>query len=270
MGRPNLHPGLCIAALTLVACSSTGQGQDHDPLEGMNRKIFWFNDKFDRYFLEPVAIGYDWTVPDPIQRAVTNFVTNLRFPLNFINNLLQSKPKAAGEETLRFLVNSTIGIGGLLDPATGLLGLDEHNEDFGQTFATWGIPAGPYLVLPFFGPSNIRDGIGLIPNSLGEVTIYVLNTEAFVAYSALRIVDQRARLIETIDSARQASLDYYVFARNAYNQLRQAEIADGAESSPGEGDPVDGVEDLYDDGLYDDSLYDDEVFDDDERSGEER
>lgn len=245
---------LCLGLAS--GCASSGTGANYDPFEPVNRGVFWFNDKVDRYFLEPIAIGYDWIAPDFFQDRVSLFVANLRFPVDLVNNLLQGKPSEAGEETLRFLTNSTVGLGGLFDPATQWFELGEHNEDFGQTFAVWGLPAGPYLVIPFLGSSNVRDGLGQFPDSFGNGAVYLFNPEALIAYNALRIVNLRAQLLEQIEVARKASLDYYAFTRSAYWQLRESQIADGR---PARGDSEDesGEDDLYDDSLYDDSLYDD-------------
>ncbi len=262
---------VALGTAILSACASTASGHDYDPLEPMNRKIHWFNDHVDRYFVEPVARGYAWVLPDPVEDMISNFIRNLRFPLDLVNNLLQGKPKEAGEETLRFLANSTIGIGGLFDPASECFELSEHNEDFGQTFAVWGIPAGPYLVLPLLGPSNFRDGIGLIPDAYGGGALYVFQDELLWGYAGLSLLSLRTDLLEEIDSARQASLDYYVFTRNAYGQLRELEITDKASTARwqrGHDQPEEENElyddDLYDDGLYNDELYDDELYDDSE------
>jgi len=262
--NPSLLVGVMIAPL-LASCASTGEGYDYDPFEPLNRKVHWFNDKFDRYLFEPVARGYRWITPDPLENMISNFVRNMRYPLDLVNNLLQGKPKEAGEETLRFLANTVLGGGGLFDPATEAFGLGEHNEDFGQTFAVWGIPAGPYLVLPFIGPSNLRDGIGLIPDSYGIGEVYLFRDEALWGYLGVRFTSLRADLLEEIESARQASLDFYVFTRNAYGQLRQQEIADELSSGRGQRwKDTENEDDLYDDSLYDDSLYDDSLYDDEE------
>ena len=134
-----------------------------DPWEPMNRGLFWVNDGLDRYAIEPVSKAWDFVLPDFAQRSLRNAFENLRFPIVFFNDLFQGKPKQAGQDLARFVLNSTVGIGGLLDPAS-TIGLKQRNEDFGQTLGYWGVPPGPYLMLPFFGPSSVRDGVGKLSN----------------------------------------------------------------------------------------------------------
>jgi ABC-type transporter lipoprotein component MlaA len=153
-----------VAFLALLLClfskPCTGRAETvSDPLQPLNRKIFWFNEKVDIYVLEPAARAYDHAVPDRIQTSVTNFFNNLYFLVNFTNSALQAKPVDAGRALVRFLLNTVGGMGGLFDPATSL-GLPLKFEDVGQTLGYWGVPPGPYLVLPLLGPSNVRDAFG--------------------------------------------------------------------------------------------------------------
>ena len=232
-----------IALLTVLAVTScASSGEVNDPLEPMNRGIFWFNDKLDRYAIEPVARGYDWVMPTALERALSRFFKNLAFPVRFVNNLLQAKFKATGEETGRFVVNSTVGIAGFLDPARHW-GLEPHPEDFGQTLGAWGVGPGPYLVLPVLGPSNMRDAPSLVVDGYTAITPYALTFLQLIGLYAIAALNERAQAIELVREARLAALDYYVFVRNAYSQRRRAAVEDrtGAPSDPEK------QEDLYGD-----------------------
>src|SRR6185295_2330405 len=157
-----------------VGCATTRAPvppENHDPLEGMNRGIFWFNDEVDQHVLEPVAEGWDKITSDAVKNSVSNFFQNLRFPINAVNNLLQGKPGQSASEVGRFAVNTTVGMFGFFDPAS-VWGLEPHHEDFGQTLGCWGVPPGPYLVLPLLGPSNPRDTVGLVADSMCSVQHY--------------------------------------------------------------------------------------------------
>ncbi len=198
-----------------------------DPLEGFNRAMYTFNDKFDRYLLKPVAKGYRAVMPKPVSKSIFNFFSNLHEPMVMLNNLLQGKPGQAASDLGRLLVNSTVGIVGLFDVATKV-GLQKHNEDFGQTLAVWGVGDGPYLVLPFFGPSNMRDGPALVvdwetypPNHMEE---HSTRDKLYV----VEVVDKRAQLLEASDILEQAAgQDPYVFVREASRQSRRNQIYDG-------------------------------------------
>lgn len=163
---------LCTVALAagLGAAPALAEEGEHDPIEGFNRKIFWFNDKVDVYVLEPVAKGWDFVAPDPVQKGVSNFFYNIRFPIYLINNVLQGKPIDAGKDIGRFAVNTTVGVLGFMDPATGW-GMPRDNEDFGQTLGVWGLGAGPYLVVPLLGPSSLRDAPGKLVDAIPFVLL---------------------------------------------------------------------------------------------------
>jgi phospholipid-binding lipoprotein MlaA len=199
----------------------------HDPLEGFNRAMYTFNDKFDRYLLKPVAKGYRAITPKPVSKGISNFFRNLHDPGIMLNNLLQGKPGQAASDLGRFLVNSTVGIAGLFDVATKW-GMQKHNEDFGQTLAVWGVGDGPYLVLPFFGPSNMRDGPSLIvdwetypPNHMEE---HSTSDKPYV----VEVIDKRAQLLDASDILEQAAgQDPYIFVREASRQSRRNQIYDG-------------------------------------------
>lgn len=225
---------------TDATADATGNGADYDPWQRMNRGIFWFNDRADQYVLEPVAKGWDVIMPEPAETSVTNFFTNLRFPVVMLNNLLQGKPGDAAIDVGRFMVNTTFGIGGLFDPAT-IWGLERHSEDFGQTLGVWGVPPGPYLVLPLLGPSNPRDTAGIPVDWVFSVTPLFLNSFWWTGAGVINIVNARAQILDEVQQAKEASLDYYVFVRNAYYQRRVAQVNDQKEE--GAKAPTD---DLYD------------------------
>jgi phospholipid-binding lipoprotein MlaA len=203
---------------------------DHDPLEPVNRRIFWFNEQVDRFVLKPVATGYDKITPQPVQKSLSNFFANLRFPIVTVNELLQGKILRAVSDVGRFGVNTTVGILGFFDPASGW-GLEQHNEDFGQTLGVWGIPPGPYLVLPFLGPSDPRDTVGLAVDSIAAVYPWFVAIQYTAAAYTVNVVNARAQVLKEVDQAKQAALDYYVFVRNAYLQRRKALVRDEAEPS---------------------------------------
>jgi len=204
---------------------STAPANPNDPWEGMNRKIFWFNDQIDVYVLEPTARGWNWVMPQPVQRGISNFFGNLRFPIVFVNDAFQAKPLQALKELGRFAVNTTIGAVGILDPAREL-GLDQQDEDFGQTLGVWGVPAGPYLVIPVLGASNCRDAGALAVDTAASISPWYL--EFFVTAGAriVDVVNTRSRFLREVAEAKEAALDYYTFVRNAYEQRRAALIED--------------------------------------------
>ncbi|WP_299199775.1 VacJ family lipoprotein [uncultured Amphritea sp.] len=194
-----------------------------DPWEGFNRAMFSFNDTLDRYALKPVAQGYQAITPDIIETGVSNFFGNLSDIGSMLNNLLQLKGNAAGQDLGRVIFNSTVGLGGIIDIATPM-GLPEHNEDFGQTLGYWGVDTGPYLVLPLLGPSNIRDGIGRIPDSMVDPVGEVNPIRTRNQLTALRIIDTRAGLFAAEELL---TGDRYTAMRDAYMQRREFLVNDG-------------------------------------------
>lgn len=205
-----------------------------DPLEPLNRKIFWFNDKFDYYIMEPIAEGYEDIMPDSVEECVGNFFSNLKFPVLLVSDVVQLKFGQALTHTRRFLLNSTVGFAGFFDVATAA-GIKEHDEDFGTALGYYGIGEGPYLVIPFIGPSNLRDGFGLAVDSFISPLSYINYADVdsdtqwgvTVGTRALQLVDTRAGLLDAIDSAKEASVDFYLFMQAAYHQHRQGLIYDG-------------------------------------------
>lgn len=206
----------------------------NDPLEGFNRGVFWFNERADRYFLEPVAEGYDFVTPDVVQKRVRNFFENVRMPINMLSDLTQLKGAQFAEHTGRFLINSTLGIGGLFDVA-GEWGLEREYEDFGTALGYWGVGCGPYLVLPLIGPSCVRDlagrGVDYFADPFTYVSVLGMNQaeENILFYSlrGLNVVQTRTDLLETARTAREGSVDFYVMLRNSYLQRRDGLIKDG-------------------------------------------
>ena len=206
--------------------TSKFEDEIYDPIEPLNRAIFSFNNTADKIILEPVSKGYK-KLPSPVQSGISNFLSNLRMPLVVVNQLLQGQGKNASESAGRFLVNSTIGILGLIDVADKM-GLEEKKEDFGQTLATWGVGDGFYIVLPFYGPSNVRDTAGMvIAYTTDPINAYAVNEgEAWVVplRTAVNAVDQRSKIIDEVNALRDNSVDYYAAVRSSYYQNRKAAI----------------------------------------------
>lgn len=226
-----------IAAATLSACATTGGRASldpRDPMEGFNRGVWEFNTAADKVVVKPVTEVYRTVTPRPARRGLSRVFANLTEPLSFINNLLQGKPKRAFNSLGRFIINTTIGVGGLADHATEL-GLPPTREDFGQTLAAWGAKKSPYLVLPLLGPSTVRDGIGTVVDFAADPVPIALHeagetgTER-AAITGLRLIDARSQAIDSgVDAVLESSADPYAAARSAYFQQRAAEIADQAE-----------------------------------------
>lgn len=197
----------------------------HDPWERVNRPIYRFNDAVDRAIMKPVARGYIKIVPEPVRRGITNFSRNLITPLYVVNNFLQGKPKEGTGELMRFVVNSTVGIGGIFDVAA-MSGIEAHPEDFGQTAATWGVPPGPYVVLPFLGPHTLRDAV-LRPLDVQLDPLYHYdNASVRDPLYVLRVINVRANLLP-LDDLLEESGDRYVTLRESYLQNREFEVYDG-------------------------------------------
>ena len=202
-----------------------------DPLEPVNRVIYQFNEKFDQYLLKPVAQGYQDYVPTLARKGVSNFYSNLGEPLTVTNQVLQGKFEEGAGDSTRFIFNTTFGVLGLFDVATPM-GLPGHDEDFGQTFASWGIGEGWYLVLPFLGPSTVRDTVGMFPDGYLDPLYYVDDDTWKYSLVALRVVDTRARLLGASRVRDTAALDGYLFTREAYRQHRWNRIHDGSPPPP--------------------------------------
>ena len=210
--------------LLLSSCSTTGSSKN-DPLEPMNRAIFQFNEVVDDNILEPVAKTYRYVTPDPIETGVSNFFSNLGEVSTIANDVFQFKFKQAGYDFIRFSLNTTIGVFGIFDVATSV-GLKKNKEDFGQTLGYWGIPQGPYLVLPFFGASTFRDAPGLYAD-MQVSPVQQLDNEEALALNALNAISTRARLLRATKILDTAAKDKYIFIRESYLQKRESMVNDG-------------------------------------------
>ncbi len=202
----------------------------NDPLEPMNRSIFAFNTLFDDVILAPTARLYRMWGPPDVRDGISNFVSNWREPVTFVNDTLQAEPKRAGTSVSRFMINSTFGLLGVFDTATKW-GIDHHSEDFGETFAVWGIPEGPFIMLPFLGPSNGRDLSGFVVDFFFDPVSLWLNHKnwTYVRYGrlALRGLIYREENLETLDDLSKSSTDFYATIRSSYRQLRLYDINNG-------------------------------------------
>lgn len=219
---------LLLAFLTavLAGCATSQSGADRsvDPYEGFNRKVYGFNNGVDKYFLKPVTKTYRFITPDFVEKGVSNFFSNLLEIRNILNALLQGKGGKAVDYSGRFVFNSTIGLGGLFDVASPM-GIEKtEGEDFGQTLGAWGVGSGPYIVLPFLGPSNVRDGVSLPVDIYADPVTYLESSHARNGLTFLEIVDTRAKLLET---EKLLTGDRYVFIRDAYLQRRNYLVNDG-------------------------------------------
>lgn len=222
---------LMLVVIMLSACASIQQTErvaNIDPFERVNRAVFSFNETADQYVIKPIAEGYKFILPEFVRTGVTNFFSNINDVLIAANNLLQGKPVNAASDIGRFFINSTIGILGLFDVATDM-GLEKNREDFGQTLGVWGVGDGPYMVLPLFGASNVRDTVGL---AVDIETDFMINTNKLdsdqkIAVNSLRIINRRADLLDAGQLLEDAAFDKYSFLRDGYLQRRRNQIYDG-------------------------------------------
>ena len=232
-GKNILRKPVCLTTLLaflLVMTTIPVHSSEDDPLEPINRAVFGFNEVIDDTILEPVAKGYKFVTPDPVEESVTNFFNNLGEINTIINSALQLKLDKTLSSSGRLVINSTVGIFGLFDVAT-TLGITRHNEDFGQTLGYYGVPSGPYLVLPFFGPSSFRDAPSFFADVQMEKEISPVHTELHheerQAIQATNVIDTRANLLQATKILDTAAKDKYVFLRESYLQKRAQMITDG-------------------------------------------
>lgn len=230
----------CAAAAVVLALAGCAVGPDRrDPLENFNRKVMDFNDGVDSVVLKPAATAYRQALPPLVRTGVSNFFSNLTDGWSFVNSALQFKAHNAAENFLRFNVNTFFGLGGILDVASEL-GIERHREDFGQTLGRWGVPTGPYLVLPLLGPSTVRDSLALPVDRQGD-PLRELNPDAWRnGLYGLRVVDARSNLLRASSVLEQAALDRYSFTRDAYLQRRRAEVYESGPRSESSSDGSDG------------------------------
>ncbi len=227
-----LIAGGAIFLLLLGGCASNGN--PNDPLEPVNRVVYQFNDGVDALVIKPAAEFYRAMLPSFVRTGIGNFFSNINDVIVALNNLLQGKIPEAINDFGRILVNTTLGVFGFLDPATEL-GVEKHNEDFGQTLGFWGLGDGPYLVLPFLGPSSVRDAVGWVGDTYTWPVAYLKPNRDRNAIIALRIVEGRAQLLQASQILETAALDPYEFVRDAFLQRRRNQVFDG--NPPQEADP---------------------------------
>jgi phospholipid-binding lipoprotein MlaA len=219
---------LLLILITLLAsgCSSVQVADERDPWEGYNRAAYAFNDDFDRSILKPLATGYEKVVPAPVNNSISNFFSNLDDVVVLLNDILQLKFEQSLSDFSRLTFNTTFGLLGLFDVASHM-DLPKHNEDFGQTLGRWGVGSGPYLVLPFLGPSTLRDGAALPVDWQIDPVFRIKDTETYWGTIGLKAVDTRAGLLRASRILDTAALDPYIFLRDAYLQRRQNLVYDG-------------------------------------------
>lgn len=209
----------------LTGCATSNNPRD--PIEGFNRAVFAFNDGLDRAVLKPVATGYEEAVPVPAKTGVSNFFGNIADVFIGVNNLLQGKVRDGASDFGRFAVNSTIGVLGLIDWASDM-GLEKHDEDFGQTFGRWGVGPGAYVMVPVYGPRTARDTVGLAADVSADPVGNMGNVPARNTLLVTRLVSERAALLPADKVIEEAALDKYSYIRDAYLQRRRNLIYDGA------------------------------------------
>jgi phospholipid-binding lipoprotein MlaA len=232
---------LMLAGVVLAAAPALAQDGENDPIEPVNRAVFQFNYVLDGLILEPAALLYRMTTPVLLRKGVNNFLANLRTPVVLANDLLQGEFKRAELTLGRFMLNTILGFGGVIDVG-GRVGMPErHDEDFGQTLAVYGVRDGPYLMLPVLGPSNPRDAVGRVVDMLLDPLFFLAPTDVRYGRAAAEAVTFRELNIETIDELERSSIDFYAATRTLVRQLRANEIRNGAPAP---------IEDIYDEDLY--------------------
>jgi phospholipid-binding lipoprotein MlaA len=214
-----------VALLSLGACASLPPGSKRDPrdhFERFNRAVYKFNSALDHAILRPVARGYVKVTPGPVRTGVSNFLGNLEYPKTIGNDIFQAHFIDFGSDIARLIVNTTVGVGGLFDPATRF-GLEKHDRDFGQTLGKWGLPTGPYLMLPLLGPSDIRDAAGLVPDHFMTIDSLINNQDVQIGVGAMRVVDRRAQLLP-LDATLDSAFDPYALLRSTWFQRRDYKV----------------------------------------------
>jgi phospholipid-binding lipoprotein MlaA len=231
IARPDQADGQQVVELATVdvagmaAAATAGEDFEDDPWEGFNEKMFWFNrEVLDRYLLKPLATGWDFVFPDPVQRGVHNFFDNLAVVRRVVNNTLQLKLTGASTELARFTINSTIGLVGFFDVAKDAFGIEQRDEDTGQTFGVWGMGPGPYLILPFLPPLTVRDGFGYAFDLAMTPYTYFIPWWGSVAGTATNTVNERSLNLDRFERVAESTVDLYGAVRNGYLQRRAAAI----------------------------------------------
>jgi len=221
------HAFLIFVLILLSGCSYQNEliNDPIDPLENRNRSIYTFNENLDEAILEPAADGYDYITPNFLQKGFNNFFDNINYPVTIINQVLQGNIEESLQDTLRFTINSSIGILGLFDPASRM-GLTEHDEDFGQTLAVWGVKEGPYLMLPFFGPKTLRSLTGDLADVLFNPLLNIDDTNLKIKTNLISILQDRSDL-STLEEELDNSFDPYQYIKDSYIQNRKYKIYNG-------------------------------------------
>jgi phospholipid-binding lipoprotein MlaA len=214
-----------LALLVLGGCATTPDAPE-DPLEGVNRAVFSFNEAVDDVLLEPVATGYEKVVPQFVRTGVDNIFNNFADAWSAVNLVLQAKPRPALETGMRFLFNSTIGLGGFIDFASDV-GIERRSEDFGQTLGRWGVGPGPYLVLPILGPSTLRDGAALAADFQALPSAWFEDWRTRLGIDLLQVISTRARLLSATRQIDAIALDKYLLIRDGYLVRRRNQVYDG-------------------------------------------
>ncbi len=236
--------GLMMVLGLLVGCATPPPASDpdalaefretNDPFEPANRNIFVVNNAFDTYFFRPLAIGYRDVLPQTVRDHTHNVLGNLGMPVQLFNDMFEAKPRRAGDTFMRFLVNSTVGLGGIFDVATDW-GWPDHDADAGMTLALWGMPTGPYIYLPFFGPSSPREGLGMaadyVINPFTWVGHGTVDTDLGYARFGISALDARSRVLDDLDKIMSQALDPYATIRSLYRQHRQSQIDDARDDN---------------------------------------
>ena len=217
---------LLLAAVLLTGCASGPTADRRDPLEPLNRGVFRFNDAVDRAVIKPAATAYRDVLPSPVRTGINNFFNNLQDAWSGVNNALQLNPEGAGHSFIRFGVNTVFGLGGVLDVATEMR-IERHTKDFGHTLGYWGMPPGPYIVMPLLGPSTLRDTAATSIDAAGNPLSGIDHSTSRNAAAAVRLLDRRAQLLGASAMLDQIALDPYTFTRDAHLQRRRASIYDG-------------------------------------------
>jgi len=215
---------LLVLALVMTGCASQSANKD-DPWEGWNRGVYKFNKAADDYVAKPITLGYQAVTPDLVEQGVSNFFANLEDVPNMFNNLLQGKVGDSFSDLGRLLINSTVGIAGFWDPASEM-GLEKHDEDFGQTLGAWGVSSGPYLMLPLLGPSTLRDTAAYPVNRETDLVNHINHDLTRYEVTILQLIDRRAELIP-LEEQLEDVIDEYAFIRDVYLQNRRYKVLDG-------------------------------------------
>lgn len=251
MSKHAIAVALCtVVWATSIGCATTG----NDPWEKFNRPIFTFNETADQWVIEPVAKGWDFVVPELVQTGIDNFFDNSLAPIQIGNNLLQGEFEEGYLQVWRFLLNTTVGVAGFIDVAD-MAGWPDHPEDFGLTLGTWGVPNGPYVVLPIFGGSTVRDTVGLGVDSFSSIYSYFVPIYVPIAARATELLNRRAIFLEEIAQSREEAFDFYVFVRNAYLQNREHRLTGAPAGTEAVAPTSEDDEDLY---YFDDEEYEDD------------